>query len=82
MEGEFDGVPVHVRLDGATKPPLKTIIVAAFPRRRLRGASRSMGALESLTIDLPDLLDRYEDAEVEDGEPIKIEKAVRFFLTE
>ena len=67
IEGEFDGVPMHVRLDGASKPPLKTVIVAGFPRRRLRHPIRSMGGLESLTIDLPDLLDRYDHAEVEDG---------------
>ena len=67
IEGEFDGVPVHVRLDGGSKPPLKTIIVAAFPRRRHREPMRMMGGLESLTVDLPDLLKRYDHAEVEDG---------------
>ena len=62
----IDGVPVHVRLDGGNAP-LKTIIVAAFPRRRHQEPVRVMGGLESLTVDLPDLLERYDHAEVEDG---------------
>ena len=32
-----------------------------------RESVRAMGGLESLTVDLPDLLARYGDAEVEDG---------------
>jgi len=67
IEGEFGGVPVHVHLDGVQKPPLRTIIVAAFPRRRRTGPPPPMGGMESLAVDLPNLLNRYEDAEVEDG---------------
>jgi hypothetical protein len=67
IEGEFGGVPVHIRLDGAQKPPVKTVIVAAFPRRRFRNASSTGGSMETIAIDLPDLLQRYQDAEVEDG---------------
>ena len=66
IEGEFAGVPVHVHLDGTQKPPVRTVIVAAFPRRRRRGL-RPTGPMASFGVDLPDLLERYEDAEVEDG---------------
>ena len=68
IEGEFGGVPVHVHLDGTHKPAARTVIVAAFPRRRRStGPVPGLGTLESLTVDLPDLLQRYKDAEVEDG---------------
>ena len=67
IEGEFGGVPVHVHLDGVQDPPVRTVIVAAFPRLRRKGARNAPGSMAALGIDLPDLLNRYEDAEVEDG---------------
>jgi hypothetical protein len=67
IEGEFGGVPVHVHLDGVEAPPVRTVIVAAFPRRQRRDAKHGSASMAALGIDLPDLLERYEDAEVEDG---------------
>ena len=68
IEGEVGGVPVHIHLDGTHKPPVRTVIVAAFPRRsraQVR-AGRPAGAAGSMTLEVADLLSRYEDAEVGD----------------
>jgi hypothetical protein len=65
IEGELGGVPVHVHLDGAQKPPLRTVIVAAFPRP-IRGRLKP-GPLASMGAGLPELLERYDHAEIEEG---------------
>ena len=69
IEGEVGGVPVHIHLDGTHKPPVRTVIVAAFPRRsraQVRAGKPSAGAAGSMSLELADLLSRYEDAEVGD----------------
>jgi len=70
IQGEVGGVPVHIHLDGTHKPPVRTVIVAAFPRRgrsHVRAGSPTAGSAGSMSLELADLLSRYEDAEVGDN---------------
>jgi len=69
IEGEVGGVPVHVHLDGTHKPPVRTVIIAAFPRRgrsAARVGAHPTGPIGSMSLELANLLSRYEDAEVGD----------------
>ena len=69
IEGEVGGVPVQVHLDGAHKPPVRTVIVAAFPRRgraSVHAEHASSSLAGSMSLELAHLLSRYEDAEVGD----------------
>jgi len=77
LDGEWRGTSVHVQLEGAFDPPLRTVLVAALPKVRFGGPrvrgnpgeSRplldAMGA-RALTPGLLEKLDRYPDAVVEE----------------